>query len=151
MKVELKPRAIKDLRSLPKEEAARIAAKVGELEQGLTGDIKRLTNFTPEYRLRIGNYRVLFEVEEGTVVVYRVMHRRHVYAKRWSMNLHPQFIGKEGLEEYVVLPIEEFRAVAAALEDYQDLQDLRKAKEAEGAAASTSLADVITQLGLGNG
>ena len=82
MKVELKPRAIKDLRSLPKEEAARIAAKLGELEQGLAGDIKRLTNFTPEYRLRIGNYRVLFEVEEGTVVVYRVMHRRHVYAKR---------------------------------------------------------------------
>jgi len=82
MKVELKPRAIKDLRSLPKEEAARIAAKVGELQQGLTGDIKRLTNFTPEYRPRIGNYRVLFEVEEGTVVVYRVMHRRHVYAKR---------------------------------------------------------------------
>ena len=67
------------------------------------------------------------------------------------MNLHPQFIGKECLEEYVVLPIEEFRAVAAALEDYQDLQDLRKAKEAEGAAASTSLADVITQLDLGNG
>ena len=67
------------------------------------------------------------------------------------MNLHPQFIVKEGLEEYVVLPIEEFRALAAALEDYQDLQDLRNAKEAEGAAASTSLADVITQLDLGNG
>jgi mRNA interferase RelE/StbE len=48
MKVELKPRAIKDLRSLHKEEAARIAAKLGELEKGLTGDIKRLTNFTPE-------------------------------------------------------------------------------------------------------
>ena len=82
MKVELKPRAIKDLRSLPKEEAARIAAKLGELEQGLTGDIKRLTNFTPEYRLRVGNYRALFEVEEDTVVVYRVMHRKQVYAKR---------------------------------------------------------------------
>lgn len=66
------------------------------------------------------------------------------------MNLHPQFIGKEGLEEYVVLPIEEFRAVAAALEDYQDLQDLRKAKEVEGATPSTSLADVITQLDRGN-
>jgi mRNA interferase RelE/StbE len=52
------------------------------LEQGLTGDIKRLTNFTPEYRLRVGNYRALFEVEEHTVVVYRVMHRRQVYAKR---------------------------------------------------------------------
>jgi len=67
------------------------------------------------------------------------------------MNLHPQFIGQEGSEEYVVLPFEEFRAIAEALEDYQDLQDLRSAKEAEGPAASTSLADVINQLGLDKG
>lgn len=82
MKVELKPQAIKDLRGLQKQEAALIAAKLAELENGLTGNIKRLTNFTPEYRLRVGNYRVLFEVEEATVVVYRVMHRKNVYAKR---------------------------------------------------------------------
>ena len=53
MKVELKPQAIKDLRGLRKQEAARIAAKLAELENGLTGDIKRLTNFTPEYRLAL--------------------------------------------------------------------------------------------------
>jgi mRNA interferase RelE/StbE len=82
MQVELKPQAIKDLRGLQKQDAARITAKLAELEGGLTGDIKRLTNFTPEYRLRVGNYRVLFEVEESTVVVYRVMHRKHVYANR---------------------------------------------------------------------
>jgi mRNA interferase RelE/StbE len=44
--------------------------------------MKRLTRFAPEYRLRVGNYRVLFEVEDDTVVVYRVMHRKHVYSKR---------------------------------------------------------------------
>jgi mRNA interferase RelE/StbE len=82
MKVELKPQAIRDLRGLQKQEAARIATKLAELESGLTGNIKRLTNFTPEYRLRVGNYRVLFEVEEDTVVVYRVMHRKNAYAKR---------------------------------------------------------------------
>lgn len=82
MKVELKPQAIKDLRGLQNQEAARIATKLAELENGLSGNIKPLTNFTPEYRLRVGNYRVLFEVEEATVVVYRVMHRKHVYAKR---------------------------------------------------------------------
>jgi len=82
MKIELKPQAIKDLRGLQKQDASRIAAKLSELEHGLTGDIKRLTNFTPEYRLRVGNYRVLFEVEESAIVVYRVMHRKHVYAKR---------------------------------------------------------------------
>jgi hypothetical protein len=91
---------------------------------------------------------VLFEVEDATVVVYRVIHRKHVYAKRSSMKLHPQFIGQQGSEEYAVLPMEEFRAVAELLEDYQDLQDLRSAKEAEGAAPATPLADVVSQLDL---
>lgn len=67
------------------------------------------------------------------------------------MNLHPQFIGQDGSDQYVVLPIEEFRAITDALEDYQDLQDLRSAKEAEGTAASTPLAKVIEQLDIDNG
>jgi len=41
--------------------------------------VKHLTNFTPEYRLRVGNYRILFEVEAGKVVIYRVKHRKEVY------------------------------------------------------------------------
>ena len=62
------------------------------------------------------------------------------------MNLHTQFIGQDGTDEYVVLPIEEFRAVAEALEDYQDLQDLRNAKKAEATEARASLASVVEQL-----
>ena len=49
------------------------------LQHGLTGDIKRLTNFTPEYRLRVGDYRILFEVDEDSVIVYRILHRRDAY------------------------------------------------------------------------
>ncbi|MFZ3048815.1 MAG: type II toxin-antitoxin system RelE/ParE family toxin [Desulfatirhabdiaceae bacterium] len=45
----------------------------------LTGDVKQLTNFTPEYRLRVGDYRVLFEIENKRIIVYRVRHRREVY------------------------------------------------------------------------
>ena len=82
MKVELKPQAVKDLKCLQRKDGARIAQRLSELQGGLSGDIKRLTSFTPECRLRVGNYRVLFEVENDTVVVYRVMHRKHVYAKR---------------------------------------------------------------------
>ena len=67
------------------------------------------------------------------------------------MNLHPQFIGQEGCEEYAVLPIEEFRAVAEALENYQDLQDLRRAKGAEGTTSSTPLAEVVAQLDINGG
>jgi mRNA interferase RelE/StbE len=39
------------------------------LQQDLAGDVKKLTNHTPEYRLRIGNYRVLFEIEDEVVIV----------------------------------------------------------------------------------
>ena len=67
------------------------------------------------------------------------------------MNLYPQFIGQEGSEQYAVLPIEEFRALTEALEDYADLQDLRHAKEAEGSASTSSLADVVAQLDLKQG
>jgi Cytotoxic translational repressor of toxin-antitoxin stability system len=80
--VELKPRAIRDLRSVPKPEAQKIVEKIKKLEEGLVGDIKRLTNFTPEYRLRVGDYRVLFEVESQTIVVYRIKHRKEAYSKR---------------------------------------------------------------------
>jgi len=78
--VELKPRARKDLRRIAKPDAAQILAALNELENDLHGDVKRLTDFTPEYRLRIGDYRALFEIEQpNRIVVYRVRHRRDVY------------------------------------------------------------------------
>ncbi|MCI0560537.1 MAG: type II toxin-antitoxin system RelE/ParE family toxin [Nitrososphaera sp.] len=80
--IELKPRAIKDLKGIAKPEARKIVEKIMGLGQGLIGDIKRLTNFTPEYRMRVGDYRILFEVEEGTIVVYRIKHRNEAYRQR---------------------------------------------------------------------
>lgn len=78
--IGLKPRAIKDLRRIQKKDATRIADALEKLETNLTGSVKRLTNFTPEYRLRVGNYRVLFEIEkENRIVVYRIIHRREAY------------------------------------------------------------------------
>jgi mRNA interferase RelE/StbE len=78
--VELKPRARKDLRRIPKPDAARVVEALEKLENDLAGDVKRLTAFAPEYRLRVGDYRVLFEIEQtNRVVVYRVRHRRESY------------------------------------------------------------------------
>ena len=80
--VKLMPRAIKDLKSLSKNDAKRTVEKIKNLEQGLIGDIKRLTNFSPEYRLRAGNYRVLFEVDEKNIIIYTIKHRKDAYLKR---------------------------------------------------------------------
>jgi mRNA interferase RelE/StbE len=77
--IELMPRALKELKKLPKKNAEHIAAHIQLMEHGLIGDIKKLTNFTPEYRLRIGNYRVLFEIEEDKIIIYRIAHRKESY------------------------------------------------------------------------
>lgn len=78
--IEFKPRALKDLKAIDIGEARRIIGKIEALKTDLAGSVKRLTNFTPEYRLRAGSYRVLFEVEGVKVVIYRVRHRKDAYS-----------------------------------------------------------------------
>jgi mRNA interferase RelE/StbE len=53
--IEFKPRAVKDLDALDRPVARRILEKIRAFEHGLSADVKRLTNFTPEYRLRVGD------------------------------------------------------------------------------------------------
>ena len=77
--IEFKPRSIKDLQSIPKVQAQRIVEKIEALRTDLAGDVKRLTDFTPEYRLRVGDYRILFEIEVDKVIIYRVKHRSDAY------------------------------------------------------------------------
>lgn len=50
------------------------------MKSDLAGDVRRLTNFTPEYRLRVGDYRALFEVEGDKVIIYRIRHRKDAYS-----------------------------------------------------------------------
>lgn len=78
--IELRPRAIKDLKSLDATQRSKVVSRMEELKNDLAGDVKRLTNFTPEYRLRVGSYRVLFEVEGDQVVIYRIRHRKDAYS-----------------------------------------------------------------------
>ncbi len=78
-KVEIKQRAIKDMLGFPVAQRERIIEKIEGLCDNLAGDIKKLANHTPEYRLRIGDYRVLFEVSGDKIIVYRVRHRKDAY------------------------------------------------------------------------
>jgi mRNA interferase RelE/StbE len=70
--------ALEDLGRIPRRFAAQIVAKISRLEGGLRGNIRRLTNFDCDYRLRC-DYRVLFDVEEDSVIIHRVLHRKEAY------------------------------------------------------------------------
>lgn len=77
--IEFKPRAVKDLKALSAVQHRQVVEKIEALQKDLVGDVKKLTDYSPEYRLRVGNYRVLFEVDGNSVVVYRILHRKDAY------------------------------------------------------------------------
>jgi mRNA interferase RelE/StbE len=72
----------KDLRGIPPQEVARIAAAVEKLaEEPLPQDSQKLSGSEHTYRIRIGDYRVIYEVLLGRklIEVQRVRHRKDVY------------------------------------------------------------------------
>ena len=77
--VEFLPVALRQLRALPREARRLIGVKIEHLQNDLTGDVKKLQGFKHKYRLRAGNYRVLFELESACVVIYDVGDRKDIY------------------------------------------------------------------------
>jgi len=71
--------AIEDLDSLPERPRNQILRKVERLRSGLHGDIKRLHEADYTYRLRMGDYRVLFDLEGDVIIIRRVGHRKNIY------------------------------------------------------------------------
>lgn len=80
--IDFKPQAVKDLLLLPKTQQAKLIKSLELFAQGNTADVKKLKNFTPAYRLRAGDYRLLFEADETRIVVYRIIHRKDACKKK---------------------------------------------------------------------
>lgn len=64
------------------------------------------------------------------------------------INLHPEFITKDGQPQFAVIPYEEFVILKDLLEELEDLRDLRIAKQEESSQPSLSLKEVMQRLDL---
>jgi mRNA interferase RelE/StbE len=81
-KIEWNEDAIKDLGNLDKPIAQRILKKIDWLSDNfekvtpepLTGQLKGT------YKLRIGDWRVVYTIEGQTLVIQFTGHRRHIYS-----------------------------------------------------------------------
>ena len=72
----------KDIRGLPRNEVGRVVEAVGLLaDDPLPHGSQKLSGSERTYRIRIGDYRVIYEVfgDEHIVEVQRVRHRKDVY------------------------------------------------------------------------
>ncbi|MDJ0900170.1 MAG: type II toxin-antitoxin system Phd/YefM family antitoxin [Xenococcus sp. MO_188.B8] len=66
------------------------------------------------------------------------------------IELHPEFIFKNGKKEFAVLPYEEFLKLQEILEDLEDLRDLRLAEEEDQNNPDYSLDKVREMLDIKN-
>lgn len=72
--------ATEDLAALPTNRFDTITRRIAAMKNGIPSSVKRLSNFGYDCRLRVGDYRILFDVRGAQITIRRVLHRRHAYA-----------------------------------------------------------------------
>ncbi len=83
-RIEWKPSALRELKRIDRQVTPRIIQAVERLaDDPFTVGVRKLRTTQHTYRLRVGEYRVLYEVvEDGpAVVIVRVRHRGDVYRR----------------------------------------------------------------------
>ncbi|MEC4684511.1 MAG: type II toxin-antitoxin system RelE/ParE family toxin [Nitrospirota bacterium] len=82
--VQWKHSAEKDLRSIDKQYIPRILEAIESLfDNPFTSQYRKLQGAESSYRIRVGDYRVIYQVdtEKKLIVIYHVRHRKDIYRK----------------------------------------------------------------------
>jgi mRNA interferase RelE/StbE len=73
-------RAIKDLDNLNEDVKEKIKEKLKVLMSDPTSNSKKLSNpIIGSYRFRVGDYRVIFDIDKDKVVILRIGNRKDIY------------------------------------------------------------------------
>ena len=83
MEIEWTETALDDMAGLDKGIARRVKQSVERFAETGAGNVKRLQGIDPpEFRLRVGDYRVRFQQDDDTMRILRVRNRREAYRRR---------------------------------------------------------------------
>jgi mRNA interferase RelE/StbE len=77
-------RAVRQLRTVPQPTALtilRALTPLGDDPRRQDADIKKLAGYSDRYRLRVGDYRVIYEIADAQLIILivGVGHRREAY------------------------------------------------------------------------
>ncbi len=80
MEIEWTETALADITGLDKGIARRVKQSIERFAETGAGNVKRLQNIhPPEFRLRVGDYRVRFHQDEDVMRILRIRNRREAY------------------------------------------------------------------------
>lgn len=82
-RIEVTPRAQRDLKNIDRHNLKRVDTAILDLEvTPYPFGVKHLiASDVAQYRIRVGDYRILYDVNERTktIIILRVGHRRDIY------------------------------------------------------------------------
>ncbi|PSL19866.1 type II toxin-antitoxin system RelE family toxin [Dyadobacter jiangsuensis] len=84
-KVSIKNSALKEIQQIPKDFRIKIIETIDSLANNpRPGGVKKLENFRNSYRVRVGQYRIVYEIEDRQLVVevIKVGNRKEVYRNK---------------------------------------------------------------------
>jgi mRNA interferase RelE/StbE len=82
MALLIPPAVFKQLATMPRADARRMMKrlqKIADAPSARHANVSALASAAGTYRVRQGNWRAVFSIEEGDVIVDRIAHRREVY------------------------------------------------------------------------
>lgn len=80
--IELKPAAIRGLANMPKDVQRSIRSRIDALaNHPFPSDVKKLESEENFYRIRVGDYRIIYQIHKKILLVLlvRIGHRKEVY------------------------------------------------------------------------
>ncbi len=80
-RIEFRPAALRELRKIDRASQPRIQGAIALLAQNPRAPASRQLRGRDGYRLRVGDYRIVYMINEGVllIVVVTIGHRREVY------------------------------------------------------------------------
>jgi mRNA interferase RelE/StbE len=80
--IRISSSAEKSLKLIPKNDQKRIVATILKLvTEPFPEGYKKLSGYNDIYRIRIGNYRVIYSVDQKiiTIIILKIGHRKDIY------------------------------------------------------------------------
>lgn len=81
-RIEVKKSAAKTLKKIPKADRKRIVDKIDNLAKSPPNpDITKMKGNNPFYKVRIGDYRIVYEIQDEVllILIIKIGHRKDIY------------------------------------------------------------------------
>jgi mRNA interferase RelE/StbE len=84
MKITVSSQGEKQLRKLPKFDQIAVGQKIRSLAGASVGE-EKLSGFDSTYRVRVGNYRIVYKKLKESIFIFLIGHRKDIYKRLEQM------------------------------------------------------------------